>query len=84
MGFKIPITIWFPLYTMGPNTLYMAATSAIQFNPDMKSFYDRLIGEGKAHKVALAAVMRKLIILANVLVRDDRNWTVIAPEPGVG
>ena len=66
------------------NTLFMAATSAIKFNPDMKSFYDRLIGEGKAHKVALTAVMRKLVILANVLVRDDRNWTAIAPEPGVG
>ncbi|MCY3873206.1 MAG: IS110 family transposase, partial [Rhodobacteraceae bacterium] len=48
------------------------------------SFYDRLIGEGKAHKVALTAVMRKLVILANVLVRDDRNWTATAPEPGVG
>ena len=48
------------------------------------SHYDRLIGEGKAHKVALTAVMRKLVILANVLVRDDRNWTAIAPEPSVG
>ncbi len=66
------------------NTLYMAATSAIRFNPDMKSFYDRLIGKGKAHKVALTAVMRKLVILANVLVRDDRDWSAIAPEPSIG
>ena len=63
------------------NTLFMAATSAIKFNPDMKSFYDRLIARGKAHKVALTAVIRKLVILANVLVREDRSWTVIAPEP---
>lgn len=66
------------------NILYMAATSAIKFNPDMKSFKDQLIGRGKVHKVALTAVMRKLVILANVLVRYDRNWTAIAPEPGVG
>ena len=54
-------------------TLYMAATSAIKFNPDMKSFYDQLIGRGKAHKVALTKVIRKLVILANVLVRDVGN-----------
>ena len=65
------------------NILYMAATSAIKFNPDMKSFYDRLIGRVKAHNVALTAVMRKLVRLANALVREDRNWTASAPEPSV-
>ena len=49
----------------------------------MKSFYDRLIGRGKTRKVALTAVMRKLVILANVVVRDDRHWMAIAPEPSV-
>ena len=62
------------------NTLFMAATSAIKFNPDMKSFYDQLIGRGKAHKVALTAVMRKLVILANVLVHDDQEGSPTAPE----
>ena len=66
------------------NTLYMAAISAIKSNPDMKSFYNQLIGRGKAHKVALTAVMRKLVRLANALVREDRNWTASAPEPNVG
>ena len=31
------------------NTLHMAAISAIKSNPDMKSFYNQLIGRGKAH-----------------------------------
>ena len=63
------------------NTLFMAATSAMKFKPDMKSFCDGLIAKGKARKVALTAVMRKLVILADVLVREARSWTVIAPEP---
>ena len=66
------------------NTLFMAATSAIKFNPDMKSFHDQLIGRDKAHKDALTAVMRKLVILANVLLCAERNWTAIAPEPRDG
>ncbi len=35
----------------------------------------------KPHKVAVVAVMRKLIILANVLVREDREWAPSAPTP---
>ena len=37
------------------NALFMAATAAFQHNRDMKRVYDRLIGEGKKHKVAVAA-----------------------------
>jgi transposase len=54
--------------------LYMPAHSAAQRNPDLKAFYDRLIAKGKEAKVALTAVMRKLLVLANVLVREDRLW----------
>ncbi|MEM9220778.1 MAG: IS110 family transposase, partial [Pseudomonadota bacterium] len=35
----------------------------------------RLISAGKPHKVALTALMRKLLILANALLRDGRTWT---------
>jgi transposase len=56
------------------NALYMAARSAARFNPALKIFYDRLIGKGKLEKVALTAVMRKLLILANTLVRENRKW----------
>jgi len=54
--------------------LYMPANSARQHNPDLKIFYDRLIEAGKLAKVAITAVMRKLVILANTLVREDRLW----------
>ena len=53
--------------------LYLPALSAARFNPDLKAVYDRLRARGKPAKVALVAVMRKLVILANVLVRDDRT-----------
>jgi transposase len=54
--------------------LYMAAVSAIRCNPDLKAFNERLRATGKAAKVALTAVMRKLVILANTLVKENRSW----------
>ena len=52
----------------------MAAMSACMFNPDMKELYGRLKERGKPHKVAVTAVMRKLIVTANALLRDGRMW----------
>jgi transposase len=43
--------------------LYMAGLVAAFRNARFKVFYHRLVAEGKAPKVALVAVMRKLIIL---------------------
>ena len=54
--------------------LYLPALSAARYNQDLKTVYDRLRARGKPAKLALVAVMRKLVILANVLVRDDRTW----------
>jgi transposase len=54
--------------------LYLAALSASRYNADMKTFYARLRAAGKAPKVALIAVARKLVILANTLIREDRTW----------
>lgn len=54
--------------------LYMPAVVACRFNPDLKAKYDQLIAAGKPVKVAITAIMRKLIILANALVRDNRLW----------
>ncbi len=54
--------------------LYMPALVAARFNPDLKAVYDRLTAAGKPAKVAITAVMRKLIIVANALVRDQRKW----------
>ena len=55
--------------------IYMAAVSAASSNPGLRAFYDRLVAAGKLPKVALTAVMRKLIVLANTLIREDRLWT---------
>ncbi len=55
--------------------LYMPALVATRFNVDMKAKYQALITAGKPAKVAITAVMRKLIILANALLRANRKWT---------
>jgi transposase len=62
------------------NMLYMAAMSATRgCNRDMRTFYDSLRARGKKAKVALVAVMRKLVILANSLLAQNRKWTPKAP-----
>jgi transposase len=61
------------------STLHMAALAASRYNPPLKAFRDRLAAIGKPAKVTLTAVLRKLIILANALVRDDRLWTPQRP-----
>jgi transposase len=54
--------------------LYWAALSAARHNPDLRAFYKRLIENGKKPKVALTAVMRKIVVLANVLITENRLW----------
>ena len=50
--------------------LYMAAVCAARFNPTLKIFYQRLRAAGKPAKVAIVAVMRKLLCLLNRLLAD--------------
>lgn len=50
--------------------LYMAALTAIVHNPILKAFYQNLRARGTLAKVALTAVMRKLIILRNHLLKN--------------
>lgn len=54
--------------------LYMPALVALRFNPDLKQKYQALKDAGKPSKVAITAIMRKLLILANALLRDNRKW----------
>jgi transposase len=48
----------------------MAATVAARFNPILKTFYQRLVAAGKPKKLALTAVMRKLVVLINHLLKN--------------
>jgi transposase len=50
--------------------LYMAALTASRSNHLLQPFYDRLIAAGKPAKVALTAVMRKLVVLMNHLLKN--------------
>jgi transposase len=56
------------------NLLYMAALSAIQHNPVMKAFYQQLIARGKLKKVALVAVMHKMLTRLNAMQRTGQDW----------
>jgi transposase len=59
-----------PIRTM----LYMAMISAIQHNPIMKAFFNKLVAQGKHKKVALTACMRKMITILNAMVRNNQEW----------
>jgi transposase len=50
--------------------LYMPAMCAIRHNPILKAFYNKLIARNKPHKVAITAVIRKLICLLNRILAD--------------
>jgi transposase len=52
--------------------LFMAALSAAKHDPDLSAFYKRLISNGKKPIVALTAVMRKLIVIANARIREAK------------
>ena len=53
------------------NVLYMAALVAARFNKRLKAVYDRLRSRGKPAKVAIVAVMRRLLRIMNSMVRDQ-------------
>jgi transposase len=67
------------LITVPRYILYMAATVAVRWNPGLKVFYERLRQTGKPFEVAITAVMRKLLILANALLTEDRTWSPTPP-----
>ena len=56
------------------NVAYMAALVASRHNPTLKAFHQRLLDDGKAAKLALVAVMRKLIITLNAMLRTGTPW----------
>ncbi len=54
--------------------IYMAALTAIKYNSKLVAFYQRLIAAGKKFKIAIVAVMRKLVTYMNTLVRKGELW----------
>ena len=56
--------------------LYMAALVSIRYNDAMRMFYERLRNNGKQAKVALVAVMHKIIVILNSMVKNNCNWDV--------
>jgi len=54
--------------------LYMAAVSAMNHNPVIREFYQRLTEKGKPFKVAITACMRKLLTIINTMVKTKTLW----------
>ena len=59
--------------------LYMAALAAARYNPTLKAFYARLRAAGKPGKLALTAVARKLLVIADAILRSGRPWQPPVP-----
>ena len=53
--------------------LYMAALIASRYNPVIRDFYVRLCTAGKPKKVALAACMRKLLLILNSMIKHEER-----------
>lgn len=57
--------------------LFMAALSAARAHPTLAPAYQRLVSAGKPKRVALAAIARRLVVIANAVIRDDRTSRLI-------
>ena len=56
------------------SALYMAALTATRCNPVIANFYRALTSQGKPHKVAITACMRKMLTMMNAMIRDQKPW----------
>lgn len=54
--------------------LYLAALSAVRWNPPIKVYYQRLLAAGKPKMVALIAVARKILTILNAMIRNKTQW----------
>lgn len=55
--------------------LFMGALVAARHNPTLRAFRDRLVAAGKPKLVAIIATARKLLIILNAIIRDQKPWT---------
>lgn len=56
-------------------SFYLPAVVATRFNHDMKAKYDQLAASGKCKKLAITAIMRRLLVMAYFLLQDRTKWT---------
>lgn len=56
------------------NVLYMSALAALRCNPRIQTFYHRLRAAGKPAKLALVACMKKLLVILNAILKQQRAW----------
>jgi len=54
--------------------LFVACLAVIRHNKPLSAFYQRLVRAGKPKRVALIAVMRKLVCIANAMLRSQLPW----------
>lgn len=56
--------------------LFMGALVAARHNPILKAFRDRLVAAGKPKLVAIIAVARKLLVILNAILREQKPWQI--------
>lgn len=54
--------------------LFMSTLTGIRCNPVLKPFYEQLRANGKEHKVAMTACMRKLLTILNAMLKNNTPW----------
>lgn len=54
--------------------LYLAAMSAIRYNPPIRAYYEHLLAKGKLRKVAIVACARKMLLCLNAMVKANEPW----------
>ena len=54
--------------------LYMATVAALRCNDVIRSYYHRLLQQGKAKKLAIIACMRKLLTIINAMLKNQQPW----------
>ena len=63
------------------NSLYIATLSAIQYNPLIRTFYQRLLANDKPRKLAIVACMRKLLVILNTMIKNRTMWNFQIQTP---
>ena len=58
--------------------LYMATLAATSHNAVIRAYYKKCLAAGKPKKVALVACMRKLLVIVNAMLREQKPWTTIS------